>query len=248
MRRPPVAGSSPARRCSVLRARHRGRAARGPAVRRSGRARRARRAAAAPHVRADREPRGEILDRSGTPLAITVEARDVYATPRFVVDAAGDRRDDRRRSSTCAAPRLRRRSSTTGRSSTSPGRSTWRSPTELADLALPGIGFLDSPRRYYPAGTLAAQVLGFVERDGVGLDRPRGRSYEDCLAGTPGERTVELSAARPGRSRAGPTPTTSRSPATTWSRRSTARSSSRCSGTCARRSRDNGAQGGHRRS
>ena len=49
------------------------------------------------------------------------------------------------------------------------------------------------PKRYYPAGPLAPQVLGFVGVDATGLAGLEFE-YEDELAGTPGMRTVELSA------------------------------------------------------
>jgi cell division protein FtsI (penicillin-binding protein 3) len=58
-------------------------------------------------------------------------------------------------------------------------------------LRLPGIGFLDSTKRAYPAGPLAAQVLGFVGTDGEGLSGLE-LEYEDVLAGMPGERTSEI--------------------------------------------------------
>ena len=34
--------------------------------------------------------RGAIVDRTGVPLAITLEARDVYADPRYVTDPIGE--------------------------------------------------------------------------------------------------------------------------------------------------------------
>ncbi len=39
--------------------------------------------------------RGEIVDRSGVPLAVTREARDIYVDPRSVVDAEAEADDDR---------------------------------------------------------------------------------------------------------------------------------------------------------
>src|SRR2546423_556008 len=39
----------------------------------------------------------------------------------------------------------------------------------LASLNLPGIGFINESRRFYPAGALAPQVVGFVGIDGGGL-------------------------------------------------------------------------------
>src|SRR5437762_1418595 len=63
----------------------------------------------------------------------------------------------------------------------------------VADLHLPGIGLLPVAKRYYPAGPVAPQVLGFVNVDGVGTTGLE-RQYEQLLAGSPGKRTVELSA------------------------------------------------------
>jgi cell division protein FtsI (penicillin-binding protein 3) len=135
--------------------------------------------------------RGAIVDRTGVPLAITLEARDIYADPRYVTDPIAEARkiarvlDMRVRD---VERRLRTRDATfvyLGR----------QVDVEVADrleaLGLPGIGFLDVPKRYYPAGSLAPQVLGFVGVDATGLAGLEFE-YEDILAGTPGTRTVEL--------------------------------------------------------
>ena len=63
----------------------------------------------------------------------------------------------------------------------------------IADLALPGVGLLPVEKRYYPGGSIAAQVVGLVNVDGVGITGLE-RQYDAALAGTPGLRTVELSA------------------------------------------------------
>jgi cell division protein FtsI (penicillin-binding protein 3) len=60
----------------------------------------------------------------------------------------------------------------------------------IEGLDLPGIGFLSVPKRYYPAGALASQVIGFVGIDGTGLSGLE-QQYDSELAGVPGERTVE---------------------------------------------------------
>jgi cell division protein FtsI (penicillin-binding protein 3) len=65
--------------------------------------------------------------------------------------------------------------------------------TRISDLALPGIGVLPSERRTYPSGSIAAQVVGVTNVDGTGITGLE-RQYDGSLAGTPGERTVELSA------------------------------------------------------
>jgi cell division protein FtsI (penicillin-binding protein 3) len=137
--------------------------------------------------------RGAIVDRTGVPLAITLEARDIYADPRYVTDPAGEAakvarildlraRDVERRLRTPDAPfvYLDRQVDV-------------RVADRLESLGLPGIGFLQVPKRYYPAGELAPQVLGFVGVDATGLAGLEF-AYEDILAGTPGTRTVELSA------------------------------------------------------
>ena len=137
--------------------------------------------------------RGKILDRTGAPLAISQEARDIYADPRYVTDPSGEAKaiarvldlrprdvEDRLRSEDATFVYL--------------GRQV---DMEIADrleaLALPGVGFLPVPKRHYPGGRLAPQVLGFVGVDFTGLTGLE-HEYEELLAGTPGTRTVELSA------------------------------------------------------
>ena len=62
---------------------------------------------------------------------------------------------------------------------------------QVEDLHLAGIGSLSAPKRYYPAGALASSVLGFVGIDGTGLAGLE-QQFETELAGTPGERTIEV--------------------------------------------------------
>jgi cell division protein FtsI (penicillin-binding protein 3) len=61
------------------------------------------------------------------------------------------------------------------------------------DLHLAGIGLLPVQKRYYPGGSIAAQVVGVVNVDGVGITGLE-RQYDASLSGIPGQRTVELSA------------------------------------------------------
>jgi cell division protein FtsI (penicillin-binding protein 3) len=140
--------------------------------------------------------RGEILDRNGEPLAISLEARDVYADPRYVRDPEG------------TAQRLSRVLGLRPRAILpalldDPGDPrddtfAWVARQVDAELAarlegmgIPGIGFLPSSARSYPAGPLAAQLLGFVGTDGRGLEGLEV-GYDRLLAGTPGERIQEV--------------------------------------------------------
>ena len=56
---------------------------------------------------------------------------------------------------------------------------------------LPGIGVLDEPRRLYPAGTLASNVVGFIGHR-CRTDCPASStSYDELLGGRPGFRVLE---------------------------------------------------------
>ena len=136
--------------------------------------------------------RGEILDRTGVPMALTLDARDVYVNPSLVVDAATEAGQ--------IAPVLGLKEKDVRAALSSPGTFAYIErqvdlgvAQHVADLHLPGIGLLPVVKRYYPAGPVAPQVLGFVNVDGVGTAGLE-RQYDQLLAGSPGERTVELSA------------------------------------------------------
>src|SRR5205823_66795 len=136
--------------------------------------------------------RGSILDRAGTPLALTLSARDVYADPGLVTDPAGEARR--------VAEVLGLRRHLVVEALRAPGTFVYLArqvglgvATRLEALRLPGIGFLPVTARAYPAGPIAAQVLGFVGVDGDGLAGLESE-YNGRLSGTPGHRTAELSA------------------------------------------------------
>ncbi len=112
--------------------------------------------------------RGQILDRFGMPLALTREARDVYANPALVTDPDGEAEVI---AEILGLPKKEVRSALE-----SEGTFVFLDRQIDMDLAeeleaqlLPGIGFLDVPQRYYPAGSLAPQVLGLVDVDGKGI-------------------------------------------------------------------------------
>lgn len=136
--------------------------------------------------------RGEILDRAGVPLAISLDARDIYADPRYVVDP--ETQAERIAGVLGMRPKEVRPALMADGTFAYIARHVDRYLADrLEPLALPGVGFLEVSKRYYPAGPLAAQVLGYVGVDGVGLAGLE-EEYERELAGTPGERTAELSA------------------------------------------------------
>jgi cell division protein FtsI (penicillin-binding protein 3) len=137
--------------------------------------------------------RGAIVDRTGVPLAITLDARDVYVDPRYVTDPIGEAKQIARILD--LRPReVERRLRTPDATFVYLGRQIDEADAaRLEALGLPGVGFLEVPKRHYPAGPLAPQVLGFVGIDATGLAGLEFE-YEELLAGTSGTRTVELSA------------------------------------------------------
>jgi cell division protein FtsI (penicillin-binding protein 3) len=136
--------------------------------------------------------RGEIVDRSGVPLAVTREARDIYVDPTAVVDAEAEA-DTIAQVLDLEEHEVQAALEADGTFAYIDRQVDMEVAGELEDLALPGIGFLEVAKRYYPAGALAPQVLGFVNLDGFGAAGLENE-YDEVLAGTPGERTTELSA------------------------------------------------------
>jgi cell division protein FtsI (penicillin-binding protein 3) len=133
--------------------------------------------------------RGRVYDRNGNHLALSVDARAVYAQPRLVRNPEATARR--------LAPLLPRPVGDLRRRLAS--KTPWvylarRVPAARGDrvarLKLPGIGVLDDTVRSYPAGPLAAQVLGFLDVDGKGLAGVE-QQYDGLLRGRPGELLLE---------------------------------------------------------
>ncbi len=122
--------------------------------------------------------RGEILDRRGQQLAVTVMAPSIFAEPRMIEDPDATARSLAQILGADPA-RLRARLSS-GRSFTYVAR--WVTPEQagrVLALALRGIGVVDEPRRAYPYGGFAAHLVGFANLDGEGV---RGiEEQEDAL-------------------------------------------------------------------
>jgi len=131
--------------------------------------------------------RGPILDRDGMPLAISREARDVYADPRLVTDREGEalaiaRVLDLRPIDVRVALGSHETFVYIDR------QVDLATADELEALQLPGIGFLEVPERYYPAGSLAPKVLGLVDVDGIGIAGLENEYHRDP-AGRPGPKS-----------------------------------------------------------
>ena len=136
--------------------------------------------------------RGVIRDRNGALLATTVELRSLYAIPARIGDEAA-----RGLAAAKLAPLL---GSTSGAVLTLlDSGADWlyvrrRLPEETAKaieaLRIPGLGFETEPKRLYPNDAMAANVLGFVNDDGVGQYGIEGE-YDKALRGVAGRLVVE---------------------------------------------------------
>jgi cell division protein FtsI (penicillin-binding protein 3) len=133
--------------------------------------------------------RGTITDRNGVELAVSEDSVTVYADPRVVKDPGG--------TASKLAPFL--------------GQSWQELDTKLSDrskgfvylarklplskgtlvqkLRIPGVGTTTEPRRVYPQGALAGQLIGSVGVDNYGLSGIE-QSLEKRLHGKDGKRRI----------------------------------------------------------
>lgn len=140
---------------------------------------------------ADLDPtRGCILDRDGEVLAISKEAYSIYATPYLVEDpemAATEL------SLVLQKPRqeLEEKLKSDGGFVYLERKVSPETAEEIEALGIAGIGLEKESKRYYPQGSLASHVLGYVGTDNVGLSGIE-LQYDEALAGKEGEAAVEL--------------------------------------------------------
>ena len=136
--------------------------------------------------------RGTIVDRNGRELAITTRAASVYAMPRLMKDRAAAATEIAEVLGLAAEPLRQRLAAREGFTYIA----RWVEP-EQADriraLELAGVGVDMEPRRSYPAGRLAAPLLGFANIDGQGV-RGVEQIENQWLTGQPRRVRVERDA------------------------------------------------------
>jgi cell division protein FtsI/penicillin-binding protein 2 len=133
--------------------------------------------------------RGTIVDRNGVELAVSEDSVTVFAHPFLIKDPAkvaarlaplvGRSEDEllkKLSDKTTTFVYLRRKMDA------SLGE-------EIKDLGLEGVGTVTEPKRVYPQGYMASQLLGFVGTDNLGLS---GLEYsqDERLRGEDGERRL----------------------------------------------------------
>ena len=133
--------------------------------------------------------RGTITDRNGVELAVSENSVTVFADPRVVKDPGG--------TASQLAPFLGRpyQELLTKLSDRTKGfvylarKLPLSKGTLVQKLKIPGIGTTDEPRRVYPQGTLAGQLLGSVGVDNYGLSGIE-QFLESKLHGKDGKRRI----------------------------------------------------------
>lgn len=133
--------------------------------------------------------RGAIYDRNGEELALSIEVDSIYVNPYQVKDVAVTARR--------LAPLIGMREKAVRAKLGSKKRFVWLkrqvSPVEsrrVRDLKLPGVHFIKEHKRYYPNGSLGAQVIGFTGLDPHGLEGLE-LAYDSVVLGEGGYLVIE---------------------------------------------------------
>jgi cell division protein FtsI (penicillin-binding protein 3) len=136
--------------------------------------------------------RGEILDRRGQQLAVTVKAPSIFAMPGALQDAGAAAKT--LASMLGADPARMSERLAKGRSFTYVARwVTAEQAEKLKAAPIDGVGIVEEPRRVYPYGGFAAHVIGFANIDGTGV-RGIEEQEEGFLRGTARSVPVERDA------------------------------------------------------
>lgn len=136
--------------------------------------------------------RGSIFDRSGEPLAVSVEAKSVYARPRRLQQPETVARAISQPLG-IPAHRLQQLLRSEKPFVWIKRQITPREARQIETLNLDGIGLSYEPTRYYPQGALAGQVVGFVGTDSQGLEGIE-LQYDHYIRGESGTPVTERDA------------------------------------------------------
>ncbi|MGA8711733.1 MAG: penicillin-binding protein 2 [Roseiarcus sp.] len=113
--------------------------------------------------------RPDLLDRNGDILATDVKTMSVFAEPNRIID-----KDEAVELITAVLPdvdarELRERLGSKKGFVWIKRQITPKEQAEIFHLGLPGVGFLPENKRVYPNGPIGAHVIGFVDKDNVGI-------------------------------------------------------------------------------
>ena len=143
--------------------------------------------------------RGSILDRNGRELAVSVPVQTVWADPKRVHEGNGLENRERWLAlaevfRTDVNDLLSKVADPTRRFVYLERKVTPGVAEFVRQLEIPGVYLKTESRRFYPAGEVAAHVVGFTDIDGLGIEGLEA-IYNQVLTGIPGERVYRKDAA-----------------------------------------------------
>ena len=150
-------------------------------------------------VEADTVMRGMIADRHGEELAVSVPVEAIWADPKVVIErhaAADERRWHALAEILQLTPTqlLQKVGDNPQRRFVYLQRQVNPAVVNyVKQLKVPGIYFRQESRRYYPAGEVTAQLLGFTNVDDVGVEGIEKR-FDELLTGSAGRKVFRKDA------------------------------------------------------
>ncbi len=132
------------------------------------------------------QPRGEIIDRNGVPLAVRTMAESVFADPKKLEDV--DQAVKLLSSALSLDPEMlhQKLADKTRRFVWLKRKISVQESAALPAKLPPGLGRVNESARQYPYGRMAAALIGFADIDTVGLEGLE-LQYDDVLAGQAGK-------------------------------------------------------------
>ena len=114
--------------------------------------------------------RPDIVDRNGEVLATDIKSASLYAEPKRIIDV-----DEAMEALASVIPEMRNDENVRKKLSSKAGfvwlkrELTKQQRQKIFRLGIPGIGFMEENRRFYPGAALAGHVLGTVNIDNQGI-------------------------------------------------------------------------------
>ncbi len=132
--------------------------------------------------------RGVISDRHGEPLAVSTPVMSLWADPQLL--AGSERLPELAVALGLTPGELDDKLANYAGKRFMYLKRHWTPPEarRVLDLGIPGVASQREYMRYYPAGRVAAQLVGFTNSDGRGIEGIE-LAYNDWLRGTPGKKT-----------------------------------------------------------
>ncbi|KKO45041.1 cell division protein FtsI [Arsukibacterium ikkense] len=150
-------------------------------------------------VEADTVMRGMVFDRHGEALAVSVPVEAIWADPKIVIERNAP--GDERRWHALAEILQMTPQQLLSRVGDNPQRRFVYLQRQVnpavvdyvKKLKVPGIYFRQESRRYYPAGEVTAQLIGFTNVDDIGVEGIEKR-FDALLTGTAGRKVFRKDA------------------------------------------------------